>query len=152
MVDNLADNFGSPALGEQRNFAIFEAAEVEPVGNQIAHVLSRAGEAGSDLSAATNAAESCAEKLAEQIELWARAFALEARQLVLFQREGALHALGKTRQKTLYIAALHAADSADPLGIRRLALGQLDEQVVAENSAGRLITALSFGIAPVRKL
>ena len=69
VIDHLADDFGPPTLGKQRDFAVFETAEVESVGDQIADILSRAGEAGSDLRAAADAAEGRAEELAEQVQL-----------------------------------------------------------------------------------
>src|SRR5439155_17933633 len=101
---------------------IFEAAEIEPIGNEIAHILCGAGEAGSDLSAAADAAESRAEELAEEIQLWPGAFALQAWQLVLLERQRALDALGQLGQETLYVAAFHAANGANSLGIGGLAL------------------------------
>src|SRR5262245_8909777 len=67
VIDHLADDFGPPALGQRRQLAFLEAAEVQSVGNQVAHVLSRADEAGSDLGAAADAAEGGAEKLSEQV-------------------------------------------------------------------------------------
>ena len=93
-----------------------------------------------------------AEELAEQIQLRAGAFALEPRQLMVLEREGLFDALRELGQIALDIAALHAADGADPLGIGRLAFGDFDEQVIAEDPAGGLIAALGFGIAPVRQL
>src|SRR6186713_2640098 len=142
MVDDGADDFGTPALGEDWEFAVFEAAEVEAVGDEVADVLGRSSQAGGDLSGAADAAEGGAEELTEQIELRAGAFAFEARQLVVFEGEDFFNALRQPRQVALDIAAFHAADGSDAFLVGGLALGDFDEQVVAEDAADRLIAAL----------
>lgn len=82
MVDNLADHFRTPALGQSWELAVFEAAEIEAVGDEVADVLRRADEAGGDLRAAADAAKGRAEELAEQGQLRAGAFPFETRELV----------------------------------------------------------------------
>ena len=57
VVDDLADDFGPPALGKERDLAVLEAAEIEAIGDQVADVLGGAGEARRDLGAAADAAQ-----------------------------------------------------------------------------------------------
>src|SRR5205085_580640 len=74
-VEGLADDLGPPALCKEWNLAGFKATQIQTIGNKVADVLCGAGEARRYLGAAADAAERGAEELAEQVELWPRAFA-----------------------------------------------------------------------------
>ena len=59
-----------------------------------------------------------------------------------------MDALGKLFHHLAAAGLLHAADGLDFVGLVALALGELDDQVVAEDAAGRDVAAFGLGLPP----
>ena len=66
--------------------------------------------------------------------------------------EAAVDAVGELVHHLFAAGLLHAADGFDFVGLIALALGEFDDQVVAEDAAGRHVAALGFGLPPLPQL
>ncbi len=141
---------GSPTFRQQGNGI---ATDSHAIGNQFADIGGCADHAGGNFRAAANRAQSGREKLAKQVELRGQFIApCSSGKLFNGAFQTACHGGGEFMGLAFGSAPVHASDRHDLFGRVDFAFGDFHEQIVAQDSLGRLIAVLGLGLTPIPEL